>query len=98
MEYFTTGEMAELCGISKQTLFHYDKIGLLPPTARDDNNKYRSYSIDSFEIVYVIKALQFLGMPLNDIKDYLDKRNPEHFAKILESYLTKIDKEIARLQ
>ena len=29
--YLTTGEFAKLAGVSKHTLFHYDKIGLLSP-------------------------------------------------------------------
>ena len=30
-EYFTTGEFANLCGVNKKTLFHYDNIGLFKP-------------------------------------------------------------------
>lgn len=30
-KYFTTGEFAKLCHVKKQTLFHYDEIGLLSP-------------------------------------------------------------------
>ena len=26
--YFTTGEFAKLCKVKKQTLFHYDDIGI----------------------------------------------------------------------
>ncbi len=29
--YFTTGEFAKLCKVKKQTLFHYDHIGILKP-------------------------------------------------------------------
>lgn len=29
--YFTTGDFAKLCEVTKQTLFHYDNIGLLCP-------------------------------------------------------------------
>ncbi len=43
-ELFTTGEFADLCGVQKQTLFHYDDIGLLKPEYRCKNN-YRYYSI-----------------------------------------------------
>ena len=32
--YFTTGEFAKICGVKKQTLFHYDDIGIFssPPS------------------------------------------------------------------
>ena len=29
--YMTTGELAKLMGITKETLFHYDEIGLFRP-------------------------------------------------------------------
>lgn len=41
---FTTGEFANLFGIKKQTLFHYDDIGLLKPKHRTENG-YRYYTI-----------------------------------------------------
>ncbi|HBY3460150.1 TPA: MerR family DNA-binding transcriptional regulator, partial [Clostridioides difficile] len=34
-QYFTTGEFAKLCGISKQTLIFYDKIGIFSPEYKD---------------------------------------------------------------
>lgn len=30
-KYFTTGEFSKLCRVKKQTLFHYDEIGLFSP-------------------------------------------------------------------
>ena len=30
-DYLTTGELAQLMGITKHTLFHYDDIGLFQP-------------------------------------------------------------------
>ena len=32
---FSTGEFAKLCGVSKQTLIYYDKIGLFKPDYKD---------------------------------------------------------------
>ena len=34
--YFKTGEFAKLCHIKKQTLFHYDDIGLLSPEIKTE--------------------------------------------------------------
>ena len=41
--YFTTGEFAKLCNVKKQTLFHYDIIGILNP-AITGYKGYRYYS------------------------------------------------------
>ena len=39
-EYMTTGEFASAMGVSKDTLFHYDDIGLFCP------ERYRETGID----------------------------------------------------
>ena len=43
-KYLKTGEFASLCGVTKDTLFHYDDIGLLKP-ARVGENGYRLYGL-----------------------------------------------------
>nr|WP_243686653.1 MerR family DNA-binding transcriptional regulator [Clostridioides difficile] len=50
-QYFTTGEFAKLCGISKQTLIFYDKIGIFSPEYKDKNN-YRYYSV--YHMIHLI--------------------------------------------
>ena len=40
---FKTAEFAALCGVKKDTLLHYDHIGLLKPQ-RVGENGYRYYS------------------------------------------------------
>ncbi len=39
---FTTGEFSKLCGVKKQTLFHYDQIDILKPEYRNEKG-YRYY-------------------------------------------------------
>ena len=47
-EYMTTGEFASAMGVSKDTLFHYDDIGLFCPEKVSENG-YRYYSIYQME-------------------------------------------------
>lgn len=50
-EYFlTSGEFAELCGTTKETLFHYDEIGILKPAWLGEN-RYRYYTPAQFLIM-----------------------------------------------
>ena len=46
---FTTGELARLHGVSKQTLIFYDKIGLFRPAYVDPDNGYRYYSASQID-------------------------------------------------
>lgn len=94
--YFTTGEFAKLVGVSKHTLFHYDKSGIFCPELKDENG-YRYYSAFQVEPFFVISLLKELGMPLKKIKEFLDIRNPKDLISLLNIQNEKIDKEINRL-
>ena len=47
--YFTIGEFASLFGISKQTLFYYERSGIFAPALIEDNG-YRYYSFEQYFI------------------------------------------------
>ncbi|MBE6072493.1 MAG: MerR family transcriptional regulator [Clostridium butyricum] len=96
-KYFTTGEFAKLFGVHKKTLFHYDSIGLFCPEKTLDNG-YRYYSHNQIELFNVITQLKRLGMPLKDIKFFIDNRNPEMAIEFFKKEKIAIDKEIKNLQ
>lgn len=93
--HFTTGEFAKLCKTSKQTLYHYDQVGIFSPEIKGDNN-YRYYSYQQLETFGAITMLKDIGMPLKEIKEYLSKRNPNELINLLEkeriNVINKIDK------
>lgn len=95
--YFTTGEFARILGVKKHTLFHYDEIGLFSPAIREDNG-YRYYFVWQMDVFEVIRALQKLGMPLEEIKDYIENPSPERFMAMMEEQERQIDEEIGRLR
>lgn len=82
-QYFTTSEFAKVCGVSKYTLFHYDKIGILKPEYVNDKG-YRFYSVKQFLNFDIIMILQEAGTPLSEIKKYLQNKNPTLFLSILK--------------
>ena len=94
--YFTTGEFAKLFGIKKQTLFHYDEIGLFSPALIKENG-YRYYSYRQLYTFTMILTLKNLRMPLKEIKTYLDTRTPETYIQLLEEKLSEVDTAIANL-
>lgn len=96
-KYFSTGEFAKLCNVHKKTLFHYDDIDLFKPEKVMDNG-YRYYSefqLEAFNVIYTLKGL---GMPLKEIKEFIDKRNPKSTIELFEHESNEIDKEIKKLQ
>ena len=61
--YFKTAEFAALCGVKKDTLLHYDHIGLLKPQWVGENG-YRYYSARQLATYDLISALRRLDTPL----------------------------------
>lgn len=96
--YLTTGQFANLAGISKHTLFHYDKIGLLSLEIKLSENHYRYYSISQLELLEIITLLKELGMPLSEIKSYLDNRTTSLFIELLTKEQTLIREKIHAMQ
>ena len=96
-EYLTTGEFAELFGVNKQTMFHYDDMGIFRPETIGDNG-YRYYSYDQLETFSIILMLRELGLSIQEIKDQIDKHSPEELVKLLESKSQKIDDLIEHLK
>ncbi|AZV48833.1 MerR family transcriptional regulator [Bacillus halotolerans] len=95
--HLTTGQFAKLMGISKDTLFHYDRIGIFSPEVKAPNG-YRYYSINQIDVFHVISTLKELEMPLKEIKEYLNKRSPDELIYLLESKESILDTKIIQLQ
>lgn len=95
--YFTTGEFAKLCNVKKQTLFHYDDIGIFSPEMVGDNG-YRYYSYQQIEVFEIISMLKGLDMPLKEIKKYLDTRTPESLINLLHEKQTEVENKIKELE
>lgn len=95
-QYFTTGEFSKLWGVKKQTLFHYDEVGIFKPVIKKANG-YRYYSYQQFEVFGVILVLKELGMSLQEIKTYLDRRSPEELIQLFSEKVERINREIDHL-
>jgi DNA-binding transcriptional MerR regulator len=94
--YFTTGEFARLCKVKKQTLFHYDEIGIFSPEIKKENG-YRYYSYNQLEVFQVISVLKEMDMPLKNIKEYLNHRSPEDLIDLLSDKIREIDRKMEDL-
>ncbi|MFU2417891.1 MerR family transcriptional regulator [Peptacetobacter sp. AB800] len=96
-KFLTTGEFAALCDVPKHVLFYYDEIDLFKPAYCDDKG-YRYYSYFQYETFMMINTLKTLKMSLDDIKIYMEKRNPDIFMNLLNDKEKEIDKTIKHLK
>lgn len=92
-----TGDFAKLCNTNKRTLFHYDEIGLFSPAYTDEKG-YRYYSESQCDVFFTITCLREIGMPLKEIKKYIDKRNPFLLKELLLEQEKKVASELARIE
>jgi DNA-binding transcriptional MerR regulator len=67
---YRIGEFAALTGVSIRALHHYDRIGLLAPSARSETG-YRLYAQRDLLRLQQVLTLRYLGFPLGAIKDLL---------------------------
>lgn len=96
-KFLTTGEFAALCDVPKHVLFYYDEIDLFKPAYCDDKG-YRYYSYFQYETFMMINTLKTLKMSLDDIKIYMEKRNPDIFMNLLNDKEKEINKTIKHLK
>ena len=70
--WYKANEFARLTGVTVRTLHHYDRLGLLKPSGRTPAG-YRLYGERDFARLQQIVILKFIGFPLNQIKEILDR-------------------------
>ena len=95
--FFSTGEFAKLCNTTKDTLFHYDRVGILKPEVVRENG-YRYYSANQFFDYDLIAVLKETGSSLHEIKRYLEHVDVDHFLALLTEKQTALAEEKARIE
>lgn len=90
-------EFSRLTGIKRENLRFYDRIGLLCPETRGEN-RYRYYSRHQLSTAYLISSLRWIGMSIEEIKQYSASRTPETSLELFARQDARIQAEIERLQ
>lgn len=92
---YSTGEIAELCGVTVRTVQYYDKEGLLKPESFSEGGR-REYGENSLKTLQIICMYKQLGLSLAEIKEVIS--NEDNSKKILLSVLAEreraLDEEI----
>lgn len=68
---YTISEVAEKMNLTAHTLRYYDKEGLLPFVERSAGG-VRIFKESDFSWLTIIECLKATGMPIKDIKTYID--------------------------
>ncbi len=90
--YYSIGQVAELCQISRKTLRYYEKIGLLIPDKVADNG-YRYYDESTLLTLPVIRYYKQMGFKLDEIKELV---NGAPFSTLSYEFTGKLNEHRAR--
>lgn len=94
---YSTGELAELCGVTVRTIQYYDGEGLLKPVDYSEGGR-RLYGDEELKTLQIICMYKELGLSLTEIKSVLS--DEANCKKILLSILAEkeksLDKDIRR--
>ncbi len=89
---YTIGQASAMIDIPVKTIRYYESIGLCKPSVTDESSGYRYYSIDDIFRLDLIRCLgRQLGMPLMNIKNYLEEGGN---SETLKQYLIEQELEI----
>lgn len=77
LETLTIGQMAAVFRINIQTLYHYDRKGLLVPSFRDPATGRRKYSFKQVQQLSTILYLKRCGFSLEEIKEIESDLTPQ---------------------
>lgn len=95
---YTIGQFSKIGRVSTKMLRHYDKIGLLKPSIKSVENGYRYYSSSQVRDILFICKLKAYKLSLEDIKRFMDNREPQLLQELLQSKHQELEQEIASNQ
>jgi len=96
-----SGELASLTGVSKDTLRHYERIGVLQTAERTDS-RYRLYPQTAVRRVLTIRAALAIGISLPELVEIFAVRSSgqapcEDVRRIVQRRLDAVVKQIESL-
>lgn len=71
LETYTIKDVAEKFNLTISTIRYYDKKGLLPFVEKNTSG-YREFTNSDLSMIHTICCLKNTGMPINEIKQYID--------------------------
>lgn len=97
-KYFSVGEAAKAAHMTSEALRHYDRIGLVKPSKKDEWTNYRYYTEQDIVRLNTVHALQMMDLPLKEIKKVLEYDDLEKIVAFLEQAEKKADEKMEALK
>jgi DNA-binding transcriptional MerR regulator len=98
------GEVCKISGLSKDTIRHYESLGLLHSLpVKAGSREYRDYDDTTLERLSMIGFAKWMGVRLRDLREPLDRALSSQSTTaerrvLLENEIDRIDRKIEELQ
>ena len=92
---YSIKQLADMAGISRRALHHYDEIGLLKPSEQGQN-RYRYYNEEAVLRLQQILFYREIGLRLKEIKAVLSQPDFD-VLQALETHRDELQKRVERL-
>ena len=91
---YTGADLEQLFGITRKTLFYYDKSGLLKPIERIGQRKTKLYDENGYQQLKCIIQYREAGLKIEEIKMLMNGKKDDR-TQILENALTRLERDYA---
>ena len=96
-----SGELAKICGVSPDTIRHYERVGVLPAAVRGENG-YRRFPPEAAGRVLLIRRALAIGFSLAEVAKILGQRDGgtapcRNVRALAGEKLEALDRRIAEL-
>ena len=101
--FLLIGSLAKRANTTKDTVRHYDELGLLKSRKRQAGSRlYTEFHIESIERIELIKSAQAIGFTLTEIKNSLDdyydgNLNLDEQLNLTQQKLEQVQKQQANI-
>ena len=97
----SSGELADLAGVSRDTLRHYERKGVLPRPLRG-HNAYRQYPPEALQRVQLVRRALSVGFTLDELAKVLKVRDAggapcEEVRKLAAQKLLNVQDQLREL-
>lgn len=97
-DYLTINEFAKLRNVNANSIRYYEKLKILMPAWIDPQTKYRYYLPEQLDLLDTISLCIKLGIPLKNLKNYVDENGGLDEKRILEDGKRVMQEKIFDMQ
>ena len=106
MKTLRIGKVAKETGLSVKAIRFYEKIGLIPSSARSPSSGYRLYAEEDLRRLRLIQRAKLLGLKLSQINEIVEslkgqgcdcRKLKPRLQKLVDEQILEIDRKLREL-